>query len=357
MPAKNILNKQNIPLVFTLSVCFILGFLGSLKYFESSVINGAWEYFWILFFSINLVFYLPLLIIYLIRGKKGGNIENVKIFFRIVNWLAVIITLATGLWGLFGDIIESIAWGFTSWSNIFYGFWYNPLGLVFMLAFAVAVIFYLSLGLISIFKEKNSGSGKVKKYFKFAGWLLIALVIGFSFWWILSDSSYDSRLESLLSFMPYLIVPALFYWVNKVNKNGIETKKTNASKSENNNVFIKSLIWVMLFDFSIAYLFKAQLASILGMEFGQAQAMELFGVSLIALLFFDIMNRFKFYKKTETINHNINKGDVINILFYLIILVVLNYLGLPFLLAIIGSIIAGVVYEFIKAFDEIDIVE
>jgi len=87
--------------IITLLVCFGLGYVGYAQLLDNDSLNIIYEYFFVLFFVITLVFYLPLGLIYLIRKRKGGNIENLKRFFRAVNWLAIIATVGFALWLVF----------------------------------------------------------------------------------------------------------------------------------------------------------------------------------------------------------------------------------------------------------------
>jgi len=87
--------------IITLLACFTLGCISYAQMFDNDFLNIIYEYFFVLFFAITLVFYLPLGLVYLIRKKKTGNIENLKRCFRAVNWLAIVVTLGFAFWLIF----------------------------------------------------------------------------------------------------------------------------------------------------------------------------------------------------------------------------------------------------------------
>jgi len=94
--------KTKIPIIITLLICFVFGYTGYVELYDSYLLNILFEYFFVLACVVALVFYLPIFLIYLIRKKKGGDIKNLKKFFKVVNWLVIIITLVFGLWQMFG---------------------------------------------------------------------------------------------------------------------------------------------------------------------------------------------------------------------------------------------------------------
>jgi len=88
--------------IITLLICFAFGYTGYAEFYDSYILNILFEYFFVLAWAITLVFYLPLFLICLIRKKKNHSIENLKKFFKAVNWFVIITTLAFGLWQMFG---------------------------------------------------------------------------------------------------------------------------------------------------------------------------------------------------------------------------------------------------------------
>ena len=154
MTTKKLITKQSLLLVLVLTACFILSF-----YYEG---------FSFILAAITILFYLPLGAMYLIRIKKGMPSQSLSKTFRIANWIAIILLLLYFFRGVYEVLylFSSSELEATVWQTL----WFH-------------IRYYFSWG-----------------YF-----------IG-------RDSGLLADLKDLIVYLPYLVVPLVFYWLNRTNK-------------------------------------------------------------------------------------------------------------------------------------------
>jgi len=160
MITKKLITKQTLLLTLALTACLILSF-----YYEG---------FSIILATILILFYLPLGAVYFIRIKKKASTQSLSKTFRIANWIAIILLLLYFFRGAYEVLYKfsSSELEVTVWQAI----WFH-----------------------------------IRYYFS---------------WGYLSDPEYGliDDLKELLVYVPYLIVPFLFYWVNRLNKSLISSQ-------------------------------------------------------------------------------------------------------------------------------------
>ena len=154
MTTKKLITKQNLLLAFALTACFILSF-----YYEG---------FSIILAAITILFYLPLGAIYLIRIKQETTRQSLSKIFRIANWIAIILLLLYFFRGIYEVLylFSSSELEATVWQTL----WFH-------------IRYYFSWG-----------------YF------------------IDGDYGLLADLKDLIAYLPYLVVPFVFYWLNRTNK-------------------------------------------------------------------------------------------------------------------------------------------
>jgi len=154
MTNKKLITKQSLLLALALTVSFILSF-----YYEG---------FSLILVAITILFYLPLGATYLIRIKKGMSRQSLNKTFRIANWIAIILLLLYFSRGVYEVLylFSSSELEATVWQTL----WFH-------------IRYYCSWG-----------------YF------------------IDGDSGLLPDLKDLIVYLPYLVVPFVFYWLNRTNK-------------------------------------------------------------------------------------------------------------------------------------------
>ena len=157
------LTRHNI--IFSIAISLMIAFgwaIGDIDFFDES------PYFMFLFILIlvSIFFYIPLFYLYLKRTKKRENVKNLCKTFRIGNWVAIILSLLVFLFGVYLTFYFHLLW----------------------------IIEYEKIGL----------------------WPAIKL--HFHWWYWFGDLGLIYDLNNLLYYLPFLIVPALLFWVNRLNK-------------------------------------------------------------------------------------------------------------------------------------------
>jgi len=158
-------NQTKHNMIFSIAIALMIAFgwaIGNMDFFYET------PYFMFLFILIlvSIFFYIPLFYLYTKRTRGGENTKNLCKIFRIGNWVAIILSL---------------------------------------LVFLLGVYMTLHLHLYWMFESEKIG-------------LWSSIKLHFHWWYWFGDLGLIYDLGNLLYYLPFLIVPALLFWVNRINK-------------------------------------------------------------------------------------------------------------------------------------------
>jgi len=122
-----------------------------------------------------------------------------------------------------------------------------------------------------------------------------------------------------------------------------EPQKIKKKIDKDKQVFIKSLVWILIIDTIVSFLFQ-RMSSSSGLKFGHTETVELFIISFIFLFITDKLDQ------SDNFLDNMSEtaSNIMGFVFWVGFIFILYLMGVSLLAGFFGLTIAGIIYELIK---------